>query len=142
MYPIGSGPSVSIVSPVATISRFHEIIFQVPKSAAVSAIALPSNDFVSTLPPKSDIRVAIRGVRFGPIADIDGLCVKSIRKEWLVPASHFAILFRLISGGEQCQRFPVAAFAGQYATSAMPNHWVQQFATAPTVKKCLARHSR
>src|SRR5215475_15134416 len=82
------------------------------------------------------------GVRFGPIADIDGLCIKSIRKEWLVPASHFAILCKLISGGEQCQRFPVAVFAGQCVTSAVPNHWERQFATAPTVKKCLARHSR
>src|SRR5262245_34319844 len=57
---------------------------------------------------------------------------------------HLISLFlcKLISGGEQCQRFPVAVFAGQCATSAVPNHWERQFATAPTVKKCLARHSR
>src|SRR5215831_14598872 len=54
MYPIGSGPSVSIVSPVAMISRFHEIIFQVPKSAAVFAIALPSNGFRTSLSVQRD----------------------------------------------------------------------------------------
>jgi len=47
-----------------------------------------------------------------------------------------------IAGGKRCQKSLVAAFAARYATSAMPNHWERQFATAPTVKKCLARHSR
>jgi hypothetical protein len=92
--------------------------------------------------PKADMDQHGCDVCFVPKADIDGLCIKSIQKEWLVPASHFAILCKLISGGEQCQRFPVAVFAGQCATSAAPNHWERQFATAPTVKKCLARHSR
>jgi hypothetical protein len=47
----------------------------------------------------------------------------------------------LIPGGTQCQKYPVAVFAVRCATSAMPNHWEQQFATAPTVKRCPARHS-
>src|SRR5262245_64183152 len=44
----------------------------------------------SALPPKADICSAQAHVCFGPKADIDRLCIKSIQKEWLVPASHFA----------------------------------------------------
>src|SRR5262249_14334435 len=40
MYPIGSGPSASTVSPVAMVSFFHESIVQVPSKSFRSATAL------------------------------------------------------------------------------------------------------
>ena len=86
------------------------------------SISGPCRGDVRFTPESGHVRCT-RDVRFVPKADIDGLCIKSLRKEWLVPASHFAILCKLISGGAQCQRFPVAVFAGQCATSAVPNHW-------------------
>src|SRR5215207_7971852 len=38
MYPIGFGPMASEVSPVATTSRVHDTIFQVPRRAVASTI--------------------------------------------------------------------------------------------------------
>src|SRR3974390_503214 len=65
---MGFGPSASILSPVATISRFHEVIFHVPKSAAVSPIGVPLELFC--VPPVYSMRTPATNVRFGSFASV------------------------------------------------------------------------
>jgi hypothetical protein len=58
---------------------------------------------------EADMCGARSDFREGPETDIDGLCIKSIRKERLVPESHFAILFRLVSNATRAE-YNIAAW--------------------------------